>query len=563
MKKTSYIFIALIVVFIATRFLAFDLIYHQDEYKWARIVDPQFEMGLESDHPPLVAALYKITGLTFGFDNLRLLPIAVSILNVILVYLIARKMYGKGAALCTLGVLSVSVYYLIATTMIDIDGALLPFFGLLAIFAYLRLDRSNLRAEENRHSLMLLFAACVGGFLIKLSFLLFIIALVADYLISHRPSRGEAARGIIFFGGVVVCSSIAVLILNSVLGVEHSSRFIENTTRFSFLNILDRNYTQVLFLTIKSIILASPLLIIPYLFALSSWQNIKKYQLWLVYILCNLIFYFVIFDFSNRTIERYLMFLIIPGAIILGAVMSERLRGLNWKLGTAVFVSTAAITSALASLLFSLSYKIFPLNPKSAYFDAVRNLDFNFLLPITGGSGPTGFYVLVSFVIIFFVLALTFLILGRIFKKQGNARNYALVAILALGLVYNCILIRELAFGSQYGSVNDVTRNIVEKVNSNPMVDKVITYYDIGGYDLGVTGKYFLRFYTDPIFAPANKERFPNNRGFFMVVDFPQIDKNSVYWKYFESCRIVDMENDNRVNSFIFDCRNGDIGLFF
>jgi hypothetical protein len=324
---------------------------------------------------------------------------------------------------------------------------------------------------------------------------------------------------------------------------------------------LNRNFSQVFFLTVKGLVLASPLLIAGYITALRSRASIKQFQLWLIYAAYNVLFYYVIFDFSNRTLERYLMFMIIPGAIFLGVFLEEYLKGISRRVWIAWGSASAIFAVATAWFLHALPYQIFPLNPKSNYIQAVKHFDLNFLLPITGGSGPIGFYVLVAFVFVFFVVALVFLGIALFARKQTLAGG-ALIACMVFGLVYNTVLSYEMITGNIYGSPDEVTKRLVTIVNQDANIPQVITYYDIAGYELHYSGKYFKRFYTDPIFADTNVGKFADYSGYYMITDFPQIDKQSVYWKYFQTCRPVYKTTNKDIAGYIFDCAKGDASMF-
>ncbi len=556
------IIILILALFVASRFLLFGMVYHQDEYKWAMLANPQFHLNLTSDHPPLVGILYEVTGFAFGFNHLRLLPIFISLLNLILVYFIAKKLYGKVAGIWAATTLFFSVYFFVASTQIDIDGALLPFFGLLLFFAYIQIDFKQIWSRSNRAWFIIFLLAIIGGFLIKLSFALFVAALGTEYLLSYRPKTKELLKTTFWVCLSALISGLLSFVLSKIFNVNHPAQFVENATHFGFFNI-NKNYFQELFLTAKALILASPLIISGYLVGVLSKQNIIKYRFWLIYGIYNLLFYYIVFDFSNRTLERYLMFMIIPGAIMLGSYLAEQYKAFAFSdiANKFIFCLTASTLACLCVL--SMNYSILPLNPKSAYIHALVSLHLNFLLPITGGSGPVGFYMLVSFIVCFFVFAALAFGLHLYFKKSKPAVSIIFLTLfLSLGIVYNFVADAELAYGSMYGSVNAVVARTVAFVNSQDSISKVITYYDIAGYELNLSGKYYKRFYTDPMFADSNVGKFSDYRGYYMVVDFPEIDKNSVYWKYLNTCKTVYSTKDKNIFGYVFDCRAGDQSLF-
>src|SRR3990167_4934442 len=177
-NKNIWIFILIAGVFLITRLPAVQQIYHQDEYKWAMQADPVFDY--ESPHPPLGKYTFRLTGNILGFENLRFAPLLFSFLCLVLIYLIIKKITNK-IRIALLGALlfSINIYSVIASLQVDIDGAILPFFILLTYYAYLQLFTSN-----KKFWWVVFGIGVLGGFLTKLSFVIFVGALMVDYLLT-------------------------------------------------------------------------------------------------------------------------------------------------------------------------------------------------------------------------------------------------------------------------------------------------------------------------------------------------------------------------------------------
>jgi len=88
--------------------------YHQDEYKWAQIVAVGSPTAGTIPHPPLSELIYTITDRVFGNGHLRMTPFLFSILNLGLIFLVARKRYGDKTALIAAGLFSASFYSILA-----------------------------------------------------------------------------------------------------------------------------------------------------------------------------------------------------------------------------------------------------------------------------------------------------------------------------------------------------------------------------------------------------------------------------------------------------------------
>ncbi len=522
-------------------------IYHQDEYRWATIVNPVFDEG-SGVHPPITRVALSLTGRVFGYDNLRVASLVFSIFNLLLIYLISLKISkNKKVALIAVGLFTVNIYSLIANLQIDIDGAILPFFILLTYYFYLNILEKD-RIEKKWFVLSSL--AIIGGFFTKLSFMLFIGALVADWLVRAYCSKEKNYLKNILKKKKVLPWVVGFLSLVTVLYYFYNTRssvVIDYAKNFKSLDFASRAYFDMVFKIFKSFVWLSPLLLLPVLYGLFNKDMWKKYKIWFLYLFVNLIFYLILFDFSTLTIERYFMFLIIPSVFICAQAIYDL-----WERRPAakkVYIITGAIFILLSYVVLSLPHDVLPLNPKEAYVDRIKALDFNFLIPFTGGSGPSGFYFSALFILLAWITAgVSFW--GAVLAK--NKSNLFLATFVVLGVGYNIIFSSEYLFGTIYGSVDRVAKETIEYVNSRDTIKRVITYYDIGAYYLRLNGKYYSRFYTAP--KRDYTPKIENYRGHYMIVDFPAIDKNGRYWPLIAQCPLLKKFQDKKVESYVFDC---------
>ena len=541
-KKHKILFIIFIALFIWTRFLGFGHIYHQDEYRWASIADPFFG-DLESPHPPLPEYLYKAVGQYWNFDYLRIIPLVFSFLSLVLLYLIVKKLTDKTAVgLVAVALFVVNIYSAIANLQIDIDGAILPFFVLLGYYAYLYLYEN----PRSKKYWVIFLISLVGGFFTKLSFLLFLGSLIIYFISINLIGGGKriSLRKFLYFLAPMVVLGVAFYILYS-LKFEFIIRYAES---FNVFNFGSRKYFDLGFKIFKSFVWLSPLLTLPLLTGLFDRSVLQKYGFWYLYLLVNLIFYTVAFDFATRTIERYFMFLIIPAIIISSQVLYNAVS----KYGTYKYWGTR-----LAIILFivfivgilSLPFEVLPLDPKTGYVEKVKALDFNFLIPFSGGSGPSGFYFSAQFILWSWVVSLVCWL--AVFFKSKFAKP-TLLLFLVFGIGYNIVFLNEYLGKSFYGNVPSLSKKTIEYVLENKEIKNVITYYDVGAYYLRKSDQYSSRFYTAP-----SRDYVPKLSmfdGYYMIVDFPPIDKNGRYWPLISRCDLVQTFSDKSANSYIFNC---------
>ena len=549
-NKYSLLFTGLIVLFVVSRFFGLGHIYHQDEYRWASIANPFFG-NLESPHPPFAEFAYKFTGRIFGFDHLRIVTLLFSFFNLILIYLISLKVtQSRKIALIAAGLFTVNVYSLIANLQIDIDGAFLPFFILLAYYSFLHILE---KGRAGKGWLVLFGLAIIGGFLTKLSFLLFIGALIIDQALKfYGLNGGGGLKKTIHKLWPWLAAFLAVFASFYYFYASRMEMVVEYAEHFKSLNFASRAYFDLIFKIFKSLVWLSPLLLLPAMSGIFMKDVLRRYGIWFIYLFINLIFYLVLFDFSTLTIERYLMFWIIPSVLIAAQVISNLLE--RQTIGKNLYIIVAVGFVLVSYCILSLPHDVLPLNPKTAYLDRVKSLDFNFLIPFTGGSGPSGFYFSSIFIILTWLISAVSLA-GALFMK--NKKILFLAVFIVFGVGYNIIFSTEYLFGPINGSVDKVAKETIQYVNSSNAVKEVITYYDIGAYYLRLSGKYNARFYTAP--TRDYSERINAYRGQYMIVDFPGIDKDGRYWPVISKCPLLKKFQDKKIESYIFDCSGPNI----
>ena len=554
----------LFVLFLLFRLPLLDFIYHQDEHKWARIVNPVFSLQGESVHPPLTEITFYYFGELFGYDHLRWLILLFAAACFWLIFAIAREHYGPKAALCSLLLFAIVPYSVIASIQIDIDGAILPFWILLTLWSFAKIDWPNFnQSVANRRWLIIFSIAILGGLLSKISFILIAPGLFFYYLHRYQAAINRRLFARVFYVSLAVLAALTIilLLLHWLYPPLSPVRFLEYTRNFSWFNFSSRNYFQVLFLVTKAILLLSPFLLL-----LLNLKNFgRRHEFWAWYIISGLLFYLVLFDFSNRTIDRYMMFLILPLVFIGGDVLAHWFNEAKNSAGRS-FITKNLIASGIVLLplgaWLALSYnKILPLVPKIAYLEQIKNLDFSFLLPFSSGSGPLGFYMSVKFIVLFWLTSLVAMVFWDIYKS-AKFKIIANSVFFTAALIYCVFFNAELAYGWLYGSPDKVANSLFEEVVNNNDVGKVTTYNDTGTYELDRAGKHGGRFYTQPLFEDSSRRKMQQYQGYYTVVDFPEINKYSIFWKYLQSCGTVFQTQSKKINGYLFDCRAGDKNLF-
>lgn len=549
-QKNILVILSLFVLFFLIRLPAVHMPYHQDEYKWPLYSDPTIYPPGSVPHPPLTEFIYRVVAPHFGYDNFRFVPLLFSSASFFLVFLLARKIFDKRTAFISLFLYVVSYYSILASLMVDTDGAVMPFFFLIMAYAYYSLRDKGLAFKRYTKTDWIWFvvfcAAAVAGFLVKVSFLLGLVACGLDYAFEKRMfSNWKKIGTYLLIGLGVVFGFGAVLLISKFLfpyfNLEFSLKYWEHFAVFR-----GRGWLQTFIQFAKSLLYTSPLLIIP---AFVSGRDIwKKTRPLYMFIFTGLVFYLIAFDFSLGALDRYFEFLVVPLCIISGAVYAAFLQKLDIT-GKA----WAAIVSCGIFAVQFLPQSVPSLYPKTEWISRALHLKWNFLFPFTGGSGPTGFYI--SFAFMGLMWLVTSAALVFIYRNK-EWKSIAITFVFILGLVYNGAFIEEYLFGAINGNSTELFREAKSFVAKDDSITSVVVYNDIGGYEIRQMGKYTRRLYAAPQFEEGYREFFKTFKGHVLFVGIPRIDDSSFYAQYLASCTPVYSKSERYINSAVYDCRN-------
>ncbi len=533
-RRWLRIFFGIVFLFIVLRIPALQQIYHQDEYKWAQIVKPSYGLAGFSVHPPFTETVFHLWGTAVGFDYLRLLPFFFSIINLVLVIALSYRWFSKEAALWTGLLFTMSAASVFASVQIDIDGTFLPFWTLIALHG-----ATDLWKKEIRRGWLLCGVACVGGFLTKISFgLVPVVLLIEEFF---RRGLRVSRRSLMI--GSALCIAGAFLWISPLLDWLSPVTYAKS---FGILNFFERDYFEVLLLTMKALVLLGPISIVA---CIGLFKNVSRYRILGIFGLVQCLFYFVVFDFSHRTLERYLLVFIIPIALIAGDVLVQSLH--QFKLSRRN-VLMASIVSIIGVVIVALPKVVVPLIPKTEFVHRLLDLDFRFLIPISGGSGPIGFFVPADVVLFSF---LGMCVLCGVALYRPKMTELVLPSIFTISFLFSLFVASEFSIGMLYGNASAVAKRALDFVHTSSDISRVITYNDIGGWELGESKKYYKRFYQNPEYAQTNEKKFASFDGHYLVVAMPPLSLESPAAKYFTKCKNMYHDVDKKVAADIYDCR--------
>ncbi len=548
-RKEILIFASIFFVFIILHIPAVNFPYHQDEYKWVLYSHPEIVPPGTVPHPPLTEFIYTKIGPLVGDNNFRTIPFFFGVLNFFLLFYLVKTIFNRKTAFWSVGLFTISFYSLLASLMVDVDGAVMPFFFLLMSIGYYKWKESLMTGNRGWKWPMVIIITAIGGFLIKVIFILPILALFFDFLIEKQIFRDwkKIIKYLLYAtGGAVVL--VAVLLLAKFFfpffNLEYAIKYWEHFAIFT-----GRGWFQTFIQVFKAILYVSPLLILPALFA--NKEIFKKTRAFYLFVFLGVFFYIFAFDFSIGALDRYFQFLVIPFCIISAAVLIQGFESMRGNVKKSHIISLIFATILIFVVQF-LPHTVPALHPKAEWLTRILSIKWNFLYPFSGGSGPLGFYM--SFIFLGVVWAISFFVTVFAFFKPAF-RNFTLTLILFFGFMYNIAFIEEYLFGRINGSAPKVLTGAVEYIKNTSEVKFVTVYNDNGGFDIQQTGKYRRRLYTDPKFGVEEKmSNLNKNKEHYLEINIPRIDPNSFYRRFFDSCEVAYKQIDHSIEAVVYDC---------
>lgn len=536
----------MVVIFIAVRLPGINSPLHQDEYKWPIIMNPESGTTMIIPHPPLSQFIYQNAGAIVGYDvHFRLVPLFFGSINLILLFCFVRMLFGLREAVVASVIWIFSYFSVLASLMVDTDGQIMPFFFLIALISYHKVLNSIGRKRLLWAVILALSLVC--GFLIKLSFIIAIAAILADFLWSHRHKVN--GREVIRYGAYILGGAVSLFIV--LLLTQFIFPFFNLKASLAYWEhfiVFDRNWFQTIIQCIKAILYASPFLIlIPFLGKKEYFSKLKALIFFLIF---AFIFYIIIFDFSFGALDRYLQLIILPLTIMSSIVVVREVGEYDTR--NRKFLFLGLILSLVFLCLQLLPHWVPPLHPKSEWISRILSLRWNFVYPFSGGSGPLGFYVSFLFMGVVWITSILLLLWGK-FKPQF--KKLALVVLIVIGFFYNAVFTEEYLFGRLNGSAPRLLTEATTFMKDNPNIKFVTVYNDNGGAEIQAIGKYRKRLYTDPRFDLDEKIASLNMyKEHYFVLDVPRVDPTSIYQKYFDSCVSIYNKVDQKMSATVYDC---------
>ena len=549
MKKSTLVFLLIVTVFVGLHLFGVHSPYHQDEYKWVLYSHQELTPPGTVPHPPLTEFIYTRVGPFVGDHNFRFIPFAFGLVNLFLLFYLVKYLYDKKTAYIAISIFTLSFYSLLASIMVDVDGAIMPFFFLILVIGYLKWKELEFKINKTAYFWMFMtIIGALGGFFIKISSILPILAVFTDFLFYKKAFDDK--KKILKYGmyGLLGIFTLVVLLVLSkfvfkFFDLEYSLKYWQHFI------VWKRGWFQTAIQCIKALLFSSPFLVlIPFL---SKREDLVKTRIFTFFLFFAFIFYIVLFDFSIGALDRYLQLVVVPLTIISSVVISKLLSVQDKKSKEFLFIGV--IVSLLLVVVQTLPHYVPPLHPKSEWISRILSLKWNFLYPFSGGSGPVGFYQ--SFLFMALVWIIFIVGVGLAYWKIEYRKRIFLL-LLPIGIIYNGMFIEEYLFGMYFGSAPKLLESSMQYIKQNKDIKMVTTYNDNGGFELQWMNKYRKRLYIDPKFDINEKITTLNTyKEHYFVLNIPRIDSGSIYQKYFNSCVNIWSEKSGYIEAVIYDCK--------
>jgi hypothetical protein len=284
--------------------------------------------------------------------------------------------------------------------------------------------------------------------------------------------------------------------------------------------------------------------------AVRDWKRHALASIWAV--LAFFLFTFVYLD-ATKPIDRYFGILVPPLCMIGGAWISRQ-ETAEWK---KIILGSFAAAAVILFAANNLPGEYLPFYPKEAYVDKVLGLDFSFMIPITGGSGPIGFYLHAGFVIAGFLLAGILFALSLI--KPVDKRF--LMAFLGCAFAFNVVLMSEHLWSVSNPDIDKINKESISYARGNDLKHPLFVFRNPAfKYYLEDTygGKYrdltILDYY---VFDRADiAQMISEKKPTVIIIDFPRINRDSDFWKAVADCRLLrSFEDKGLTAAYVFDCK--------
>lgn len=592
-KNYKKLLFLIIIAAIAIRLLGIFQPINEDELHWTYSTVERDWLGTIMRNAPLSIYATNTVSAIFGTQTwaIRLTFVLAGIATILLSAKLAKKQYGKKTALITAGLLAIHPLHILASLQEAYEGSFLTLFLVTTIYCLYEYHQSN------KKKWLYLLGISFGLALLSKTSAIFIIPPIILIYLLLKTKKIHAILDTIKATTIGIAVFIFGFAIPSI--ILKSPALINTITQLASQTQLTRE--SILPLVIQyahAIIWIGPIFtVIPLYLIISKKADLLNSTV----IIWTALFYFVAIQENAPPIERYYMILL-PFLAILAAnfITCEILK--NKKIQKWILASSGT-SLAILLLINAQKSKILPFYPKTEYINNILNLNWNLLLPITGSSGPIGFYVNFTSIAFAFITTIAIFALIVLLKKVANSKkntntiSILLIIFTGIGLAYQLFLAQEHLLSTTQPNINKITQEVIDYANTNTLKTPVyyfknyalfynfekkynttpaalpleeFNYFDIKEYNTTklselrklVSAQPFKKEFIPISFGDDNTKKIYNiekeiaKQGATIIfIDFPTISKTGALWQMTNKCTKKTMFQDkNTTIGYIFEC---------
>ncbi len=544
---------------VLVRLPGFSQVLTEDAHVWVEAAAaPTWEEKLTAiPHPPLSVMPFLLVGLSGREWTLHLVPLIAQLLAALLMFSLGKRWFGVRVAHIAVGIWAISAWLITPATQIDTDGSILLAAILAALLAYERLWETKQRLSDpaSVRWMILLALALAAMMLVKhAAFLVAILLLIEDWRRrkAFRSLTSYVAARFIPYGASVILyvgtlGAIAFF-MPDVFSVMFGSggAFIGNP--------LHQDWIAVLGILGQGLMLMSPLLLVT---PLCTWRlvSVRTEQerrgariAWTFAILWAAFHIFVL-KASFRPLERYLLPCAFALALLAALLIARTIRT---RKDTIRVVFTTALAYAILLCIDRSVTTIHALYPKAAFFARVLGLQWDFLVPFRGSSGPFGFYVgFLTMAVAFLVCVILALVA---ILSRARVRVWTIIAIIAIGIAYNCIIAQEYLFAVSHPDINEGGRFLLDYGKSHDLPQPVYSWNAIGRTELADNNDIRWFGFANNDDPKLVRELMALN-GTILFLDYQKLGEDTATWRAIHACPLVaEFSDKGAVLASVRDC---------
>lgn len=569
----------------AIRLIGINQPINEDELHWAYAAETKEWLGTITRNTPLsFYAMNSVTAL-LGTEiwAIRLTFVLAGLATILVTAKLAKELYGKKTALISAALLAIHPMHALASLQAAYEGSFLTLFFATSIYFLHRYSRTN--EEKNVYLVGLAFGLAT---LSKISAILLIPPIAFIYILASTKKITTAISKTAKVIAIGTSLFIFAFALPSILA--KSPALINAITQL--LSQTEATRTSIIPLIFQygyAIIWLGPMLICLPAYAIFKKKTDKLNLVAIIYVVS---FYLFAIRESAPPIERYWMILL-PSLAILSAQTTKEIIADKKHIILAI---TSAIIALILLIIINLrESKIINFYPKTAYIEQVLLLKWNFLVPITGSSGPLGFYINAIAIILPFIAVFLLLIISAIARRETTTKIIWAI-LLGISISYSAFFAQEYLVSSTHPNTPLITQQIIDYANQNKLSTPIyyfknyallfhfneaykknhvstlpkFDYFNYSAYNQ----KNFEQSRKKAFEQPLYKEFIPisfvddteekSNKlsadikkqgGTMIVIDFPQLSKTGPLWKTINKCKQTKtFSNKNLTLGYVFDC---------